>query len=89
MIKKVAVFGQTHSVNAEKEIKVLLLALEEHNVVVFFEENFYNALKDSCHLTKKYSTFASFYDLNSSFDVFFSLGGDGKTHQKSYLNHKS
>ena len=43
----------------------------------FFEENFYNDLKDSSHLTKKYPTFASFYDLNSSFDVFFSLGGDG------------
>jgi len=53
MIKKVAIFGQTYSVNAEKEIKVLLLALEKHNVVVFFEENFYNALKDSSHLTKK------------------------------------
>ena len=77
MIKKVAIFGQTYSVNAEKEIKILLLALEKHNVVAIFEENFYNALKDSFHLKKKYSTFGSFYDLNSSFDVFFSLGGDG------------
>ena len=40
MIKKVAIFGQTYSVNAEKEIKILLLALEEHDVLVFFEENF-------------------------------------------------
>ena len=54
MIKKVAIFGQTHSVNAEKEIKILLLALEKHNVVAIFEENFYNALKDSFQLTKKY-----------------------------------
>ena len=54
MIKKVAIFGQTYSVNAEKEIKILLLALEEHDVVVFFEENFYSALKESCHLTKEY-----------------------------------
>ena len=77
MIKKVAIFGQTYSVNAEKEIKILLLALEDHKVEVFFEENFYQVLKDSCHLTKKYSTFGSFYDLNSSFDVFFSFGGDG------------
>jgi len=36
MIKKVAIFGQTYSVNAEKEIKILLLALEEHKVEVFF-----------------------------------------------------
>ena len=77
MIKKVAVFGQTYSVNAEKEISILLTALEKHNVVVFFEENFYNVIKDLGHLTKRYPTFASFHDLNSSFDLFFSLGGDG------------
>ena len=77
MIKKVAVFGQTYSVNAEKEISILLTALEKHNVVVFFEENFYKVIKGLGHLTKKYPTFASFHDLNSSFDLFFSLGGDG------------
>jgi NAD+ kinase len=77
MIKKVAVFGQTYSVNAEKEISILLIALEKHNVVVFFEENFYKVIKGLGHLTKKYPTFASFHDLNSSFNLFFSLGGDG------------
>ena len=77
MIKKVAVFGQTYSVNAEKEISILLTALEKHNVVVFFEENFYKVIKGLGHLTKKYPTFASFHDLNSSFNLFFSLGGDG------------
>ena len=77
MIKKVAVFGQTYSVNAEKEITILLKALKKHNVVVFFEEKFYKALKDLDHLTKRYATFASFHDLNNSFDLFFSLGGDG------------
>ena len=38
MIKKVAVFGQIYSVNAEKEKTILLKALEKHNVVVFFEK---------------------------------------------------
>lgn len=77
MMKKVAIFGQTYSTNAEKEITILLKALEKNKVVVFFEENFYKVLKDHNHLSKKYATFISFDDLNSSFDLFFSLGGDG------------
>lgn len=77
MIKKVAIFGQIYSVNAEKEITILLKALEKHNVVVFFEKNFYDILKQHNYLTKKFATFTSFNDLNNSFDVFFSIGGDG------------
>ncbi len=76
-MNKVAIFGQKYSVNAEKEIKILLSALETYNVVVFFEENFYTVLNKQNYLTKKYATFNSFLDLNSSFDLFFSLGGDG------------
>ncbi|MEN8858702.1 MAG: NAD kinase [Flavobacteriaceae bacterium] len=76
-MKKVAVFGQTYTVNAEKEITILLKALDKHKVVVFFEENFYKVLKEHNHLSKKYATFTSFHDLNNSFDLFFSLGGDG------------
>lgn len=76
-MKKVAVFGQTYTVNADKEIKILIKCLEKHNIVIFFEENFYNVLNEHNHLTKKYPTFSTFEDLNNSFDIFFSLGGDG------------
>jgi len=77
MIKKVAIFGQTYTVNAEKEIQILIAALEKHKIVVFFEESFYTVLKEHNHLTKKYPTFSCFEDLNNSFDLLFSLGGDG------------
>tara|TARA_R110002073_G_scaffold258681_1_gene421698 strand:+ start:48120 stop:49019 length:900 start_codon:yes stop_codon:yes gene_type:complete len=76
-MKKVAIFGQTYTVNADKEIKILLTSLEKYNVVAFFEESFYNVLKEHGHLAKKYPTFSNFKDLNNSFDLFFSLGGDG------------
>ena len=76
-MKKVAVFGQTYTVNADQEIKTLLTSLEEHNIVIFLEKNFYDALNEHKHLTKKYPTFSKFEDLNSSFDLFFSIGGDG------------
>ena len=76
-MKKVAVFGQSYTVNANKEIQILLDALEKYGVVIFFEKNFYTVLNEHEHLTKKYPTFSQFEDLNSSFDMFFSLGGDG------------
>ena len=74
-MKKVAVFGQTYTVNADKEIKTLLKSLEDHKVVIFLEKNFCDALNEQGHLDKKYPTFSKFEDLNSSFDLFFSIGG--------------
>lgn len=75
-MKKVAIYGQAYTVSAHKEIQALLDSLEKNRVVVFLESKFYRALESEIDL-KKYPTFSSHDDLNSSFDVFFSLGGDG------------
>ena len=64
-------------VNAEKEVQILLAALQENNSVVFFEKNFYNVLKNNNSIVKKYPTFQHFDDLNNSFDILFTIGGDG------------
>ncbi|WP_198943146.1 NAD kinase [Polaribacter tangerinus] len=76
-MKKVAVYGQSYSISAEKEIQILLEVLEENNIVCFIEKKFYELLVSESILTKKYPTFADFKDLNNSFDVMFTLGGDG------------
>ena len=76
-MKKVAVFGQAYTVNAKKEINILIESLTKHKIVIFFEEHFYKKLQQKNVLPKKYPTFLSFQDLNSSFDMLFSLGGDG------------
>ena len=76
-MKKVAIYGQTYSVTAHKEILVLLKALDNRSIVVFLERDFYNALQQEVVLDKKYPTFSSHEDLNASFDLFFTLGGDG------------
>ena len=78
-MKKVAVFGQTYTVNANKEIKILLASLEKYGIEIYLEEVFCKALIKLQHLEKEYSTFSNFKDLNDSFDIFFSLGGDGTT----------
>ena len=76
-MKKVAIYGQAYNLSAEKEIKILLSALEKNNIVVFFEKEFYDLLVENNSLTKKHPTFSHFKDLSNSFDVMFSIGGDG------------
>ncbi len=76
-MKKVAIYGQAYTISAEKEIRILLSALEKHNIQVFFEEKFYNLLEENNSLAKKYPTYAHFNDLSNSFDVLFTIGGDG------------
>ena len=76
-MKKVAIYGQAYTVSAEKEIKILLSVLEAHTIVVFFEKQFYELLQENNSLEKKYPTYAHFNDLSNSFDVMFTVGGDG------------
>ena len=76
-MKKVAIYGQSYSVSAEKEIQILLQILDENTSTCFIEKKFYELLKKENILDKEYETFAGFSDLNSTFDVMFTLGGDG------------
>jgi NAD+ kinase len=76
-MKKVAIYGQSYSISAEKEIQILLDVLQENNISCLIEKQFYKLLVEENVLEKKYKTFKHFSDLNTSFDAFFTLGGDG------------
>ncbi|MCG8733830.1 NAD kinase [Tenacibaculum finnmarkense] len=76
-MKKVAIYGQAYNISAEKEIKLLVATLEQNNIVIFFEEAFYTLLIKNNSLSKKYPTYAHFNDLSNTFDLLFSIGGDG------------
>ncbi|CAM1360882.1 NAD kinase [Tenacibaculum sediminilitoris] len=76
-MKKVAIYGQAYTNTAEKEVKILLAVLEKHNIVVFFEQQFYNLFIEHNSLYKKYPTYTHFNDLSDNFDVMFTIGGDG------------
>jgi NAD+ kinase len=76
-MKKVAIYGQSYSISAEKEIQILLEVLKENNIVGYIEKQFYDLLIDGNILEKKYPTFSKFSDLDTSFDTLFTLGGDG------------
>ena len=76
-MRKVAIYGQSYSISAEKELKILLEVLQQKKIVVFIEKQFYNLLVENKSIDKKYPTFSHFSDLNKSFDVMFTIGGDG------------
>ena len=76
-MKKVAIYGQAFNTNALKEVLLLLDVLQEKKIVVFFEKQFYELYQKDNLLSKKYPTFSHFDDLNNSFDLFFTIGGDG------------
>ena len=76
-MKKVAIYGQSYSISAEKEIQILLDVLQENNIECFIEKQFYDLLINGNILDTKHSTFCHFSDLDTSFDVMFTLGGDG------------
>lgn len=76
-MKKVAIYGQSYSISAEKEIHILLEVLQANNIDCFIEKQFYNLLIEGAILEDIYPTFSHYTDLNTSFDAFFTLGGDG------------
>ncbi|MDY0780871.1 NAD kinase [Tenacibaculum sp. IB213877] len=76
-MKKVAIYGQSYTVTAEKEIQILLHVLEEHHISVHFEKQFYDLLVANNSLQHSYQTYSHFKDLSDSFDLMFTIGGDG------------
>lgn len=76
-MKKAAVYGQSYAISSEKEIKTLLQVLEKNKIDFFIESEFYTLLVESNVLQDNYKSFVSFNDLDSSFDIMFTIGGDG------------
>ncbi len=73
---KIGIYGQFYHENSETYIQLLLDALQKKAEVVI-EENFLNIINQHRDITKNFSGFSTFKELDSSFDLFFSIGGDG------------
>ncbi len=73
---KVAIFGQAFYPDSAKYLKQIIEVFEQSKVNYFFEENYLKLIKTDGYLPddKKLQTFKK---LDESFDLFFSLGGDG------------
>lgn len=74
---KIGIYGQFYHKNSETYIQLVLGGLQKKNVEVVIEENFLNIINEHEEITKNFSTFETFTELDSSYDLFFSIGGDG------------
>jgi len=74
---KVAIFGQYYQNDTRPIIKDIFVFFNRNNVELVIEENFLKILYEQEIVAKPYNTFASYKDLDSSFDILISIGGDG------------
>lgn len=74
---KVGIFGQFYHKDSSVSIELLLDELRKRNISVFIEEHFYELIIENQKIESKKFQFPTFKELDSSFDLFFSIGGDG------------
>lgn len=74
---KIGIYGQFYHENAEIYIQMLLDALQKRAAKVFIEENFLEIINRNQDITKNFSNCSTFTELDTSYDFFFSIGGDG------------
>lgn len=74
---KVGIYGQFYHPNSGQYIEELLNVLDEENIEVSIEENFFRLIDQNKAIEKDYHHFDTFIKLDSTFDIFISVGGDG------------
>lgn len=74
---KVALYGQYYLVSTEPIIKDIFVFFNENNVEMVIEATFLEMLYEKKIVRKEYNTFSSHKELDSSFDMLISIGGDG------------
>ncbi|MGL2994347.1 NAD kinase [Flavobacterium sp. TSSA_36] len=74
---KVALYGQYYLVSTEPIIKDIFVFFIENNVEMVIEATFLEMLYEKKIVRKEYKTFSSHTELDESFDMLISIGGDG------------
>ena len=74
---KIGIYGQFYHENSETYIQHILSALQKKDVEVVIEENFLNIINLHNDIASNFSKLSTFNTLDNSYDLFFSIGGDG------------
>ena len=74
---KVAIFGQYYQNDTRPIINDIFDFFFKNNIELVIEEKFLNILHEERLINKQYKTFRSHLDLNTTFDILISIGGDG------------
>jgi NAD+ kinase len=86
---KVAIYGQYYQNSTEPIIRDIFVFLNKNNVEMVIEADFLKLLYEKKIVQKEYNTFSSYAELNSSFDMLISIGGDGTILRAATLVRKS
>jgi len=74
---KVAIYGQYYQNSTEPIIRDIFVFFNQNNVELVIEANFLEMLYEKEIIKKEYNTFSSHTELDASFDILVSIGGDG------------
>ena len=74
---KVAIYGQYYQNSTEPIINDIFVFFNKNNVEMIIESHFLLMLNERKNVEKKYKTFTSHTELDDSFDMLISIGGDG------------
>lgn len=74
---KVAIYGQYYQNSTEPIIRDIFVFFNQNHVEMVIEANFLKMLYEKQLIKKEYKTFESHKELDSSFDMMISIGGDG------------
>jgi NAD+ kinase len=74
---KVAIYGQYYQNSTEPIIRDIFVFFNENQVEMIIEEAFLKLLYKKQIVKKEYKTFQSHAELDDSFDIMISIGGDG------------
>ncbi len=74
---KIGIYGQFYHENSGIYVQQLLDILDQKGIEVIIEVNFLKLINQNEEISKTYSHFSTFEELDSSYDLFFSIGGDG------------
>jgi NAD+ kinase len=74
---KVAIYGQYYQNSTEPIIRDIFVFFNENQVEMIIEEAFLKLLYEKQIVKKEYKTFQSHTELDGSFDIMISIGGDG------------
>ena len=82
---KVAIYGQYYQNSTEPIINDIFVFFNKNKVEMIIESNFLTMLNEKKIVENKYKTFTSHTELDSSFDMLISIGGDGTILRASTL----
>ncbi|MDR6966545.1 NAD+ kinase [Flavobacterium arsenatis] len=86
---KVAIYGQYYQNSTEPIIRDIFVFFNQNNVEMVIEADFLKMLYEKQLIKKEYKTFNSYKELDSSFDLLLSIGGDGTILRAATLVRKS